>query len=136
MNSDLWNKNSSGIKLYSAGELVLEYFQAFICDALRNLVPFLQFQKVENTHGWVLLSVLKVTPLHACFSCFLIRKNGTKSRKASQIMIIIIMKLTITYISIYLFHATDLFLHPLKQKTSGFLFLGGIEREQYHLVSW
>ena len=28
-----------------------------ICDALRNLLPLVQFQKVKNTHGGVLLLV-------------------------------------------------------------------------------
>ena len=28
----------------------------FTCDALRDLVPFLQFKKRENTHGAVLLA--------------------------------------------------------------------------------
>ena len=28
-----------------------------ICDALRNLVPFVQFKKCENTHGGMLLLV-------------------------------------------------------------------------------
>ena len=28
-----------------------------VCDAMRNLVPFAQFKKRENTHGRVLLSV-------------------------------------------------------------------------------
>ena len=31
--------------------------QFFICDALRDLVPFLQFKNVKNTHGGVLLLV-------------------------------------------------------------------------------
>ena len=41
------------------------------CYALRDLVPFAQFKKVENTHWGVLLLVLKVALLHGCFSCFL-----------------------------------------------------------------
>ena len=48
-------------------------------DVLRDLVPFAQFKKRENTHGGALLLVklqtkacnfTKVTPLHGCFSCF------------------------------------------------------------------
>ena len=49
-----------------------------IRDALRDLVPFVQFKNVKNTHGGVLLLVkwqaflLKVTFLHGCFSRFYI----------------------------------------------------------------
>ena len=48
-------------------------------DVLRDLVPFAQFKKRENTHGGALLLVklqtkacnfTKVTPRHGCFSCF------------------------------------------------------------------
>ena len=46
-------------------------------DALRDLVPFEQFKYVKNTHGGVLLLVLKVTLLHGCFSRFLNCTNGT-----------------------------------------------------------
>ena len=48
--------------------------QRFICNALRDLVPF-----VPST-------LLKVTLLHGCFSRFLHCTNGTKSRKASHIV--------------------------------------------------
>ena len=48
------------------------------CDALRDLVPFVQFKKREK-HPWrsvtfskVAGKLLKVTPLHGCFPCFLI----------------------------------------------------------------
>ena len=37
--------------------LVLTAKIKMICDALRNLVPFLQHKKRENTHGGVLLLV-------------------------------------------------------------------------------
>ena len=41
------------------------------CDAFRDLVPFVQFKKREkNTHGGVLLFLLKVTFFHGCFSRF------------------------------------------------------------------
>ena len=34
------------------------YFQSiFICDALRDLLPFVQLKKRENTHGGVLILV-------------------------------------------------------------------------------
>ena len=60
-----------------------------ICDALCNLVPFLQFKKREK-HSWTSLllaksldsahNLLKVTLLRRCFSRFLNCTNGTKSR--------------------------------------------------------
>ena len=57
-----------------------------ICDALRDFVPFVySLKNVENTHGGVLILVLKVTLLHGCFSHFLNCTNGTKSRNASHI---------------------------------------------------
>ena len=35
------------------------YFQLiFICDALRDLLPFVQLKKRENTHGGVLILVM------------------------------------------------------------------------------
>ena len=64
------------------------------CDALRNLVPFVQFKKCEKhpwrsitfskVVGWIPATSLKVTLLHGCFSRFLNCTNGTKSRKTSQ----------------------------------------------------
>ena len=70
--------------------------QRSICDAWRDLVPFLQFKKCGKhpwNHGSFLLlgklqdeacTLLKVTLFHECFSRFLNRANGTKSRKASH----------------------------------------------------
>ena len=48
-------------------------------------------KKVKNTHGGVLFLVklLKITLLHGCFSCFLICTNGTKSRNAPHIEILL-----------------------------------------------
>ena len=43
---------------------------SFICDALRDLVPFVQFRKREK---------------HGCFSSFLNCTNSTKSRNASHL---------------------------------------------------
>ena len=40
---------------------------------------------MKNTHGGVLLILLKATLLHGCFSRVLNCKNDTKSSKASQI---------------------------------------------------
>ena len=59
--------------------------------ALCNLLKFAQFKKCENTYGGVIvlvplqLATLKTLPL--CSSCFLNGTNGTKLRKASQILI-------------------------------------------------
>ena len=58
------------------------------CDALQNLVPFIQFNKRE-THPWrsvtfAKVTGLKVTLLHECFSCFLNWTNGTKLGNSSQ----------------------------------------------------
>ena len=47
------------------------------CDVLRDLVPFVQFKNVKNTHDGVLL---KETLIPGCFSRFLNYANGTKSR--------------------------------------------------------
>ena len=42
-------------------------------------------KNVKNTHGGVVILVLKLTLLHGCFSCFLNCTNGTKSRIAPHI---------------------------------------------------
>ena len=55
-----------------------------ICNALRGLVPFVQFKKREK-HPWRSVTFrLKVTLIHGCFSRFLNCTNGTKSRIASH----------------------------------------------------
>ena len=59
-----------------------ENLQETNCDALRDLLPFVQLKKHENTHGGVLLLALKVTLLHGCFSRFLNCTNVTKSRNS------------------------------------------------------
>ena len=62
-----------------------------ICGALRDLVLCARFKKCKNTHGEVLLLVklqaLKVTLPYCCFLRFLNCTNGTKSRKASHIIL-------------------------------------------------
>ena len=74
-----------------------EWFVAFnelstICDVLRDLVPFVQSKKREK-HPWrnvtfrlKPVTLLKVTLLHGCVSCFLNCKNGAKSRDASHLL--------------------------------------------------
>ena len=52
-----------------------------ICDALRDLVPFVQFKKCEK-HPWRSVNFSKV----GCFSRFLNYTNGTKSRNASHLL--------------------------------------------------
>ena len=53
-----------------------------MCDALRDLVPFVQLKTVKGTHGG---GLLLVTLPRGCFSRFLNCINGTKSRKASHV---------------------------------------------------
>ena len=65
------------------------------CDALRDLVLFVQFQKREKhlwrsvnfskVAGFKPATLLKLTVLHGYFSLFLNCTNGTKSSNASQI---------------------------------------------------
>ena len=62
-----------------------------ICDALHDLVPFVQFKKREK-HPWRSVTfILKVTLLHGCFSRFLNSTSAIKSRNASHIIRIIIV---------------------------------------------
>ena len=67
---------------------------------MRNLVPFVQFKRREK-HPWRSVTfrkvatfksatLLKVILLHGCFSCFLNRTNGTKSRNASQMIFFLV----------------------------------------------
>ena len=68
-----------------------------MCDALRDLVPFIQFKKPKK-HPWRNFTfskvagfnfkpatLLKVTLLHGCFSHFLSCANDAKSRKTSHV---------------------------------------------------
>ena len=75
--------------------IVLRLFliESYICDALRDLLPFAQFKKREKC-PWRSVNfskvagsatLLKLTLLHACFSRFLNCADGTKSRNAPQI---------------------------------------------------
>ena len=52
-----------------------------MCDALRDLVPFVQFKKREKTYNFT-----KINTPPSCFSCFLNCLNGTKSCKPSYII--------------------------------------------------
>ena len=44
-------------------------------------------KNVKNTHGGVLILVLKLTLFYGCFSLYLNCTNGTKSRKTSHISV-------------------------------------------------
>ena len=75
----------------------------YICDALHDLLPSLQFEKHEKcTRSSVTLSKVvslnlqPVTLLHVCFLRFLICSNSTKSCKALHL----IEKLACFYIAI------------------------------------
>ena len=57
----------------------------FQIDALRDLVPSVQFNKREK-HQCKPATLLKVTLLHGCFSRFLNCTSGIKSRRASDIL--------------------------------------------------
>ena len=75
---------------------ILSYLFKLLCDALRDLVPFIQFKKREK-HPWRSVTfskaacrlkpatLLKVTLLYSCFARFLNCTNVTKSRKAFHI---------------------------------------------------
>ena len=60
----------------------------YICDALHDLVPFVQFKKSEK-HPWSSVTLSKVkrkTPPWVFFTYFVLNcTNGNKSRKASHI---------------------------------------------------
>ena len=71
-----------------------------ICDALRNLVPFIQFKKREK-HPWKSVTfskvaseepatLRKVTLLHGHSSRFLNCTNDTKSHNASHLILYLI----------------------------------------------
>ena len=72
-----------------------EFTLLYICSALRNLVPFVQFKKREKHPRRSInfnkvakitkITLLKLTLLHGCFSRFLNCTNGTKSRNAPHI---------------------------------------------------
>ena len=72
--------------------LIFIYTNIIICDALGNLVQFVQFVIVKNTHGGasilVKLEPFRLTLVLGCFPCILNCTNGTKSRKASRILLI------------------------------------------------
>ena len=75
---------------------ILSYLFKSLCDALRDLVPFIQFKKREK-HPWRSVTfskvacrlkratLLKVTLLYSCFACFLNCTDVTKSRKAFHV---------------------------------------------------
>ena len=56
-----------------------------ICDALRNLVAFVQFKKREKQPWRSINFRLKLTLPHGCFSHFFTCTNATKSRNAPHV---------------------------------------------------
>ena len=81
------------LKPYFPANKSLTKWCEVICDALHDLVPFVQFKKREK-HLWRSVTfskfsgykpstLLKVTLLSGCFSRFLICRSGTKSCNAS-----------------------------------------------------
>ena len=89
----LWASNSlQGYPLKASCEKT-------ICVALRDLVSFVQFKKCQK-HPWrsvtfskVAGTLLKVLHPHGYFSHFLNCKNGTKSRKAMNVLNLIVLNL-------------------------------------------
>ena len=78
-----------------SGKVIMINMALYICDALSDLVPFIQFKKREK-HPWrsatfikvaglKTATLIKVVLLHGCFSRFLNCTNGTKSCKPSHI---------------------------------------------------
>ena len=76
----------------------LNFVLKYNCDALSDLVPFVQFKKREK-HPWRSVTFskvagfqpatsLKVTLLHGFFSFLKNCTNGTKSRKTSQLYLV------------------------------------------------
>ena len=65
-----------------------------ICDALHDMVAFVQFKK-RKKHPWRSVdfsllkpaTLLKLTFLHGCFSRFLNCTNATKSRNAPHLLL-------------------------------------------------
>ena len=69
--------------------LWLCFFASKICDALRDLVRFVQFKKRENPLKSVAFkpaTLLKVVLLNGCFSRFVNDANVTKLSKTSHIV--------------------------------------------------
>ena len=70
-------------------EFFLPLLQNVKCDALRDLLPFVQLKiKRSEEHPWrsvLLVKLGKVSVVSGCFSRFLSCTNGPISRKASHI---------------------------------------------------
>ena len=87
---NIYNFRKTDNRIYITCFICLPYCRS-ICDAFRDLVPFIQFKNMKNAHGKVLLLVklgcnlVKVALLHGCFSSFLNCTNGTKSCKAPHL---------------------------------------------------
>ena len=69
-------------KLYKLCQMAQSITYMMRCTIWHHLY---NLKNVKNTHGGVLISVLKLTLLHGCFSHFLNCTNGGKRHKASYI---------------------------------------------------
>ena len=89
--------NQNGVSIEVSNILLSKKSESKFCiwDALRNLIPFVQFKKREKD-PWLSVTfecyrlepatLLKVTLLHGCFLRFINCTNGSKLRKASPII--------------------------------------------------
>ena len=73
------------LEIVESLQCVLKRLPSPICDALHDLVTFVQFKKREK-HPWRSVNFSKLTLLHVCFSRFLNCTNVTKSRNAPHII--------------------------------------------------
>ena len=77
---------------------ILPYLINFnICDVLLNLVPFVQFEKQENTHGGVIFSTKSNTPPWLFFTFFKLYK--WYQCNASYIVVTSLMSIRATVLS-------------------------------------
>ena len=79
---DICNKSKRTIFIYLFIYTSLSLVPENSCDALRDLVSFVQFKKREKHQP---ATLLKITLFHGRFSCFLNCTNGTKSCNASHL---------------------------------------------------
>ena len=77
----LWYLLSLRRGIFSLAMVILKYYCGIICDALHDLVPFVQFKKCEKYS-----TLLKSDTPPWTFFTFCNCTNGFKSRKASHFM--------------------------------------------------
>ena len=84
---DQGGKSDTGQNCYNVN-FTISYYHAHklhICDALRDLVPFLQLKKREK-HPWRSVTFSKVAG-HVFLSC----TNSTKTHKTSHMMLLFLL---------------------------------------------